>query len=156
MARTVKLEIKGDVKGAVAALKTLAKATQDSAKQVDSWAQAHEESLNTVGQGMTAFGLLAAGGATVAVKKFADFDKQMSSVQAATHETERNMGLLREAAINAGADTAFSATEAAQGIEELAKAGVSTAGVRRGAQRSIGIHTGVQSRQHIRTSHHAL
>jgi TP901 family phage tail tape measure protein len=36
------------------------------------------------------------------------------------------MDLLREAAINAGADTAFSAKEAAQGIDELAKAGVAT------------------------------
>ena len=36
---------------------------------------------------------------------------------------------LRQAAIQAGADTAFSASEAAQGIEELLKAGVSTADV---------------------------
>jgi TP901 family phage tail tape measure protein len=50
----------------------------------------------------------------------------MSSVQAATHETTGNMALLRDAAVAAGADTAFSAQEAAQGIEELAKAGVST------------------------------
>lgn len=129
MARTVKLEIQANVQGAVANLKTLAKATQDTAKQVDSWAAKHEESLNTVGQGMTAFGVVAAAGAGMAVKKFADFDKQMSSVQAATHETEQNMGLLRQAAIDAGADTAFSAVEAAQGIEELAKAGVSVTDV---------------------------
>jgi len=129
LARTVKLEIQANVQGAVANLKTLAKATQDTAKQVDSWAAKHEESLNTVGQGMTAFGVVAAAGAGMAVKKFADFDKQMSSVQAATHETEQNMGLLRQAAIDAGADTAFSAVEAAQGIEELAKAGVSVTDV---------------------------
>jgi TP901 family phage tail tape measure protein len=36
------------------------------------------------------------------------------------------MDLLRQAAIDAGADTAFSAAEAAKGIDELAKAGVST------------------------------
>jgi TP901 family phage tail tape measure protein len=36
------------------------------------------------------------------------------------------MAQLRDAAIQAGADTAFSAEEAAKGIEELAKAGVST------------------------------
>lgn len=50
----------------------------------------------------------------------------MAEVRASTHETAGNMDLLREAAINAGADTSFSAKEAAQGIDELAKAGVST------------------------------
>lgn len=56
----------------------------------------------------------------------ANFDASMSSVQAATHSSSEEMSQLREAAIQAGADTAFSATEAASGIEELAKAGVST------------------------------
>lgn len=132
MARTVKLEIDAKVTGLINGLKTAQKATQDSAREFDKWAQTHEQSLNTVGQGMTAFGLVAAGGATLAVKKFADFDKAMSSVQAATHESETNMGLLRQAAIDAGADTAFSAEEAARGIEELAKAGVSTADIMSG------------------------
>lgn len=126
MARTVKLEIDAKVTGLVNGLKTAQKATQDSAREFNKWSKAHEESLNTVGQGMTAFGVVAAAGVGIAVKKFADFDKAMSSVRAATHESAENMGLLREAAIDAGADTAFSASEAAQGIEELAKAGVST------------------------------
>ena len=60
------------------------------------------------------------------VKAYADFDTAMSNVKADTHETTGNLNLLREAAIRAGADTAYSATEAAQGIDELAKAGVST------------------------------
>lgn len=132
MARTVKLEIDAKVTGLINGLKTAQKATQDSAREFDKWAAKHEDSLETVGKGMTAFGLVAAGGATLAVKKFADFDKAMSSVQAATHESETNMGLLRQAAIDAGADTAFSAEEAARGIEELAKAGVSTADVMSG------------------------
>ncbi|MBF6672448.1 phage tail tape measure protein [Glutamicibacter sp. FBE19] len=126
MARTVKLEIDAKVTGLVNGLKTAQKATQDSAREFDKWTQAHEDSLNTVGQGMTAFGVVAAAGVAVAVKSFADFDKAMSSVRAASHESAENMELLREAAIDAGADTAFSAAEAAQGIEELAKAGVST------------------------------
>jgi TP901 family phage tail tape measure protein len=68
-------------------------------------------------------------GAGVAVKAFADFDQKMSVVQAATMETAGNMDLLRDAALEAGARTAFSATEAAAGVEELAKAGVSTADI---------------------------
>src|SRR6185312_1645820 len=76
-------------------------------------------------------GLIGAG-VGIAVKSFADFDKSMSGVKAATHESAANMELLRTAAINAGADTAFSASEAAQGVDELAKAGISTADIMAG------------------------
>ncbi|WP_413456000.1 phage tail tape measure protein [Glutamicibacter sp. FR1] len=129
MARTVKLEIDAKVTGLINGLKTAQKATQDSAREFDKWAQTHEQSLNTVGQGMMGFGAVVAGGVGLAVTKFASFDKAMSGVQAATHESAENMGILRQAAIDAGADTAFSAEEAAKGIEELAKAGVSTTDV---------------------------
>lgn len=74
-----------------------------------------------VNAGMAAAAL---GGAIIVAA--ANFDKSMSGVQAATHETAANMDLLRNAAIEAGAATSFSATEAAAGIENLAKAGVST------------------------------
>ncbi len=75
-------------------------------------------------------GALAAVGATV--KAAADFDKGMSGVAAATHESSANMALLREAAVRAGADTAYSATEAAGAITELSKAGVSTSDILNG------------------------
>ena len=129
MSRTVKLEIDAKVSGLINGLKTASQATKDSAREFDSWAKTHQDSLDTASKGMTTFGVLAAGGATLAVTKFASFDKAMSSVQAATHESTTNMGLLRQAAIDAGAHTAFSAEEAAQGIEELAKAGVSTSDI---------------------------
>ncbi|MGP4995554.1 phage tail tape measure protein [Glutamicibacter ardleyensis] len=57
---------------------------------------------------------------------YASFDKAMSQVKAFTQESDANMALLREAAISAGADTAYSAEEAAGAINELGKAGVST------------------------------
>src|SRR5206468_10368787 len=59
------------------------------------------------------------------VAKSREFEKAMSAVQAATGATASTMGDLRAAAIKAGADTMYSATEAAQGITEMAKAGVS-------------------------------
>ena len=96
----------------------LGKLVQSATKNRDAWEQ--------TGAVVAGAGAVMVGGVGLAVKSFADFDKQMSSVKAATHETAGNMDLLREAAISAGADTAFSAQEAAQGIEELAKAGVST------------------------------
>ncbi|NQD40508.1 phage tail tape measure protein [Glutamicibacter halophytocola] len=95
-----------------------AKAVAAAEKQKEAWA-----TLGPVAAAAGA-GIVAAVGLTVS--KYASFDKAMSSVQAATHESAANMQSLREAAIGAGADTAFSAQEAAGGIEELAKAGVST------------------------------
>jgi len=95
--------------------------------------QQTREALNTLGQAGVAAGGLLAAGVGVAIAKFADFDQAMSYVQAATHESADNMALLREAALEAGASTVFSATESANAIEELSKAGVSTADILGGA-----------------------
>lgn len=78
----------------------------------------------------TGIGLAAAGGAIavgvgLAVYTFAKFDKAMSGVQAATRATGSDMTSLRDAAVKAGEDTAYSAQEAADAITELSKAGVS-------------------------------
>lgn len=78
------------------------------------------------------------GGATMVaavggiVVKYASFDKAMSAVQASTHASGEEMEKLRELAMRAGADTAYSGEEAAAGINELAKAGVSTNDILRG------------------------
>ena len=101
------------------------KSSKELAREAEQAAQRQKDAWQEVGTGATVAGAAVVAGVGVAVKKYADFDKAMSSVQAATHETTENMELLREAAIRTGADTAFSAEEAAQGIEELAKAGVS-------------------------------
>ena len=61
-----------------------------------------------------------------AITKSADFEARMSSIKAVTGSSAETMKQFHDAAIKAGADTAFSATEAADAIEELAKAGVST------------------------------
>ena len=94
------------------------------------------DKLNQKRQAFTQLGAAAVGmgaafgvGVGLAVSKFAEFDQQMSYVQARTHETAANMDLLREAALDAGARTVFSATESAAAIEELAAAGVSTADI---------------------------
>lgn len=84
------------------------------------------EAMEQLGPIITAVGAATLAGVGLAVKAYSDFDKQMSVVDSATHETAENMAKLRQAAIDAGADTAFSAVEAGKGIEELAKAGVST------------------------------
>ncbi|WP_431794761.1 phage tail tape measure protein [Micrococcus luteus] len=116
-------------KRAADAQKAYRGALQASGTQVETIAEKVERasaSMEQVGGALLGAGGLLAAGAGMTVKTAADFDKAMSSVRAATHETEENMALLGEAAKKAGADTAYSAEEAAQGIEEMAKAGVST------------------------------
>lgn len=127
--RSIKLLLSADVKGLVNGLRTGAKAAEDFGRNLDGWAKKNEAQLEELGKGATLMGAGLTAAFALSLKTFADFDKAMSSVQAATHETEGNMNMLREAAIAAGADTAFSAAEAAGAIEELAKAGVSTADI---------------------------
>lgn len=64
-------------------------------------------------------------GLGVAVKATAEFDQAMSHVAATGADFSAKLGDLRGAAIQAGAATVFSAKEAANAEEELAKAGVS-------------------------------
>jgi TP901 family phage tail tape measure protein len=68
-------------------------------------------------------------GLGAAVKRFADFDKAMSAVAANTGAAGEELEALRQSAIKLGADSQFSATEAAQGVNELAKAGVAAADI---------------------------
>lgn len=75
------------------------------------------------------------GGLAVSTKKAMDFEQQMSSVKAVMNPAEANQysAALTELAIKLGADTKYSALEAAQGMEELVKAGVSTKDILNGA-----------------------
>ena len=67
-----------------------------------------------------------AGMATAAIKVGSDFEAGMSRVKAISGATGDEFEQLREQAIQLGADTAFSSSEAAQGMENLAAAGFET------------------------------
>lgn len=138
--RRVKVVFSAEVQGFKSAMEEAARATEkakksseDAGKAADTHlgrmvqsATKNSEAWERSGAAVAGAGAIITAGVGLAVKSFADFDKQMSSVDAATHESAANMQLLRDAAVKAGADTSFSAVEAAKGIEELAKAGVST------------------------------
>ena len=123
--RSVKVTLSVQVAGFKKAMQEAAEETRKSATQ----AEKYKAALDEVGTASTVMGGVLAAALGIAVAKSAEFDAAMSSVQAATHESSDNMDALREAALNAGASTVFSATEAANAIEELAKAGVSTADI---------------------------
>lgn len=78
-----------------------------------------------IASGMTAAGLAVAAFGVAAIKMAADFDQQMSTVQANTGATSAQMDQLRAAAIEAGASTVYSASDSADAINDLGKAGMS-------------------------------
>lgn len=79
--------------------------------------------------GLTAAGLAAAAFGVASVKMAADFDEQMSTVQANSGATTAQLGQLREAALQAGASTVYTASESAGAINDLAKAGMSVSDI---------------------------
>ncbi|MFL0197272.1 phage tail tape measure protein [Clostridium sp. WILCCON 0269] len=94
-------------------------------------AETRIQSLSGAMQGVgsvatTAVTLPLVGIGTAAVKTSMDFGAQMSKVQAISGATGNEFNKLREQAIQLGADTNFSATEAAEGQENLASAGFKT------------------------------
>lgn len=60
-----------------------------------------------------------------AVKNYSDFTAQLSQIKAVTGLGESEMDAVKSKALELGAATQFSSTEAAQGMTELLKAGVS-------------------------------
>lgn len=98
----------------------------DAMSKVEGGAHRSSKALDDLGRTSGRVALLAAAGVGAIVLSTTKFESAMSAVEAATHETEANMGALRQAALDAGQATVFSATESAGAIEELAKAGIST------------------------------
>lgn len=82
--------------------------------------------LKGVATAVTAVSTGLAGVSGYAIKVGADFEAQMSRVQAISGATGKEFEQLKNQAIELGADTAFSASEAAQGMENLASAGFTT------------------------------
>ena len=127
--RSLSVTLRGNVTPYVAAIRQAHTATRDFAAQAGASARQNRADWEQVGRTMTVAGLAMAAGLGVGVKKVMDFDAAMSAASAATKATATDLGKLREAAIEAGADTQYSATEAAQAITEMGKAGLSTADI---------------------------
>ena len=89
--------------------------------------------FETVGQASGVASLAIAGGLAFAANKAIDFEKQISAIGAVSNASTQQMEGLRKKALQLGADTSFSASEAANAMEELAKAGVSVEDILNGA-----------------------
>lgn len=126
--RVVRVTLSASVQQYVAGMERARRATRETGTEAERLAQRGRD-FQMLGRAGLAMGAALGVGLTLAVSKAADFNQAMSYVDAATHETAENMGLLRDAALEAGASTVFSATESANAIEELGKAGLSTADI---------------------------
>lgn len=123
--RTVKTSLVAEVSGYLSGFDQAARKTRELGSETEKLGQ-KREAIAGVGTAMTAFGAVAVATVGLVVARYAEFDAAMSKVQAATHASAGEMSQLRDAAIDAGAKTVYSATEAAGAIEELSKAGVQT------------------------------
>lgn len=121
-----KREVADAAKEAAIAEAADAAATEKAAKERSDAYSKSGKIIMGVGAGMV--GVFA-----LAEKATAGFDKSMSGVGAVASATAPQMEQLRAAALKAGADTAFSATQAADAEGELVKAGVSVSDTLNGA-----------------------
>lgn len=122
--RSVSVALIAKVQGYVAGINTARAATQKLTSDIAASAK-KQTALRELGNAAGAMGVVAAAGFFMAVKAAATFDQAMSNVAATGSDAKANIDALRQAALDFGASTKFSATEAAAGIEALLKAGVS-------------------------------
>jgi TP901 family phage tail tape measure protein len=131
--RTVKVTIAAAVTGAIANVKAFKSTLTDFGSEVDRASLKHKEAFGKIIKTTAIAGAGLVGAFGLAVKSAADFDKQMSAVASVSDSSASSMEALRAAALKAGKDTVYSATESAKAEEELAKAGISTSDILGGA-----------------------
>lgn len=90
-----------------------------------------------MGKGLTGIGAAAAAGFGVAVKSAADFEKTLSAVGAVLGVPRAGMEGVRELALEMGRSTKFSAQEVVQGMEDMAKAGLTIKQITGGATQGV-------------------
>lgn len=129
-----------DAKGLTAAEKEIRRAylmQERAAKEMaaadEQTARRRKDAMNGVANTLLATGAAMTALAGLAAAKWAQFDSAMSAVASSGADAKNNLGALSDAALEAGQRTAYSATEAAAAIEDLAKAGLSASTILSGA-----------------------
>lgn len=130
--RLVKIVLRGDIQGLQASMRSASGLVKNTANEITGATREAEKfrgGLSAVGDTAGKIGLVAAAGVGAAIIAYANFDQAMSNVAATGEDARGSLDALREAALEAGARTKFSATEAADAVEALAKAGVSASDI---------------------------
>jgi len=114
--RSVLVKIGADISGLQNSLASAQSAMKNAGRR-----------LSSIGSDLSMkISLPLAGIGVAVVKSAADFEQALSNIKAVTGSTAKEMESFKNLALKMGKDTKYSATEAANGIEELSKAGVST------------------------------
>lgn len=106
-------------------------------KQLEKGSMSAGQAMATIGRTTGIAGAAIAAGIGLGVKAAADFEQRMSAVKAVSGASQKEMDQLSKKALQLGKDTSFSATEAAQAIEELVKSGISVPDVMNGAADAV-------------------
>jgi TP901 family phage tail tape measure protein len=109
------------------------KRARDAAAGYKQFSADTERAMNTVGTTFIGAGLAVAAMVALSVVKFASYDKALAGLNATTRSTDEELANLGDTAIDAGRKFGYSANEAIEGEEALAKAGVTTAQILGGA-----------------------
>lgn len=117
-----------DISGFLAGLRT---AQEEASKQTNSIADKVSNNFKSIGSNMTSVGktltktatLPIVGAGTAVIKMSSDFESAMSKVKAISGTSGDEFDSLRDKAKELGKTTVFSATEVANGMTEMAKAG---------------------------------
>lgn len=125
--RTVGVKLMAEVSDYQRKMRDAAKTTRDLRTEMDQAAQGGQ--LDAIADQAAVAGVALVGMAGAAVKLSMDYEKAMSAVGAATRASAQEMEQLRQATLQAGKDTQYSATKAAEATTELAKAGVATSDI---------------------------
>ena len=120
-------KVKQGSEKATAAVKQMAAESQQAFDSLVSGIQSTGDTLSS-----TITPAVAAAG-TAAVVLATDFESSMSRVSGALNDPTANMQELSDLALQMGADTVFSATEAGAAMESLAKGGLTAADIKGGA-----------------------
>jgi TP901 family phage tail tape measure protein len=130
--RTVTVRMSVQNAQAIGAIKQTGTVAEQTAARMTRSGKTVEQRWATVGRGARNVAIGGALALGVIEKANYSFDKSMSRVDAATHASASTLKELRDAAVEAGAKTVYSSSEAADGITELAKAGVSARDILKG------------------------
>ena len=121
------LDISGFLTGLKRAQEGAASSAATIEQQFGNKLQSAGSKLSSAGMALTTgLTLPLVGAAAAGLKVSTDFDYAMSQVEAISGATGKEFDALRNQAIKLGADTAFSATEVANAMTEMAKAGWSS------------------------------
>lgn len=136
--RVVKVTLQAVVANYVSGMEKARKATSDAANEATKLEKLRDAS-DKVGAGFLTFGAAAVAAVGLVVKSAADFDAQMSKVQAATGASAAEMDKFRNQALTAGAQFGFTAEQVTEAQIELGKAGVSTNDIMSGLSGVLGL-----------------